>query len=241
MKFGQIENHIVFNKGTNSLKENYLKSGCHGSCYLIGNNLVYKEMPLEAMDPNRIRHFSFAESDYFSFPKMVVYNNQRSDENMVGYIMNYIEGIRIDKINKEEKIEDLINACEILEKEILRISRYEGIVLYDVSYDSMRYTKDKEIKLIDTDSYLFEPSEETSFNYKRSLRELSNNMMLLLAKGYPFKDNNLSENYEKCIFYGGVKPSNMLMEILDQIRKETKENITTIEEYKEAQKILKRY
>lgn len=240
MKFGQIENHIIVDD-IEQFRKNKLIQGTQGICYRFEKDKVFKELPKNVIEPFKLRHFTFVEDNHFSFPRTIVYYKERKDENMLGYVMKYIYGTVINKIDENENIENIINACENLEKRIYNLSKYEGIILGDVNYDSVRYTIDKEFCLLDVDSYLFEPSEEAYINYNRSIREIGNLMLLLYENGYLFKDEELNNDFRRCIYDGGVKPSVFLTKILIKLRNELKKDDYTIKEFREYQKILKRF
>ena len=154
--------------------------------------------------------------------------------------MDYMKGTISNKIDSNERIIDILNATRELEKQIYLLAKYEGIVLDDVVYDSLIYTDDKRFKMTDTDGFLFEPSEELKYNFQRSIIEISNNILDLFAYNYPFKDDKLNDDFINCICDGKIKPSVILLKILEKIEKETQDKIITLSDYKEGQKLLKK-
>ena len=240
MKFGQIENHVIVDD-KDTYRKNYIGNGTRGTCYRFEKDKVFKEIPQSIINPYLLKQFTFIEDKHSSFPRTIVYYKERKDENMQGYITDYMHGIMIKDIDENENMENIINACRNLEDRAAYLSKYEGIVLDDINPDCLRYTDDKIFNLLDVDSCLFEPSEEAYNNYKRSLMEIGNLMLLLYKTGFPFKDENLNNDFMKCIYNGKIRPSDFLIKILIKLRNELKKDDYTIKEFKESQKILKRY
>ena len=73
MKFGEVENHIIFNKIPERYTKNYIGNGTHGICYLLDKETVYKEISSKSVDPYSLKQFTFVDNDYFAFLPLCKY------------------------------------------------------------------------------------------------------------------------------------------------------------------------
>lgn len=232
MKAKNIE---IVNEIPKSYKEHFIGQGCSGRCYLIKeNNLVFKELYNDRLPIEEMNYFTYIDNDTFSFPRTMIYK----DGKIIGYLCKYIEGTSFDKLSGNEDIYDFLNATDKLEKEIKNLSE-EGIELFDIKYNHAIYTKDKEIKLIDTDLYYYK-LEEPYYLFRASLKEWGNFLMTYLQSDYPFQNDYLNELYLRLVFDGKVKPTHILDLMLQEMNKKTDYKIQTLGEFKEGQKLIKK-
>ena len=234
-------NSLIVNEVPSTFKHKLIGNGASGHCYLTKDGtIVYKELHNDLLDKFNMKEFTKLESDYISFPRTIVYQDKIDDDNIIGYLSNYVEGKTFDKISDSESIKSIITASDKLEKEIRKIS-FKGVLMEDVNNPSnVIFTKNKELKIIDTDLYEICLSEEPFCLYKANLREWGNFIMNALKSYYPYENSNLNDYFTRLIYYGKVKPSYVLNYMLNEMNKISKREITTLGEYKEGQKLIKK-
>ena len=235
MQFNAKRSLVVFDK-PNDFKKNYIGEGCNGICYLISNGKqVYKEMKHDQIDAYLLKQFTYFDSDVIAYPRRIVYKDQIDDKNIIGYIYDYVEGKRLDEIDDSENIHDIINASNDFE-EGLKKEAERGIFAYD---PNPIYTPDKKIKLVDTDA--FEMSyDEIYYIYKCSMQSWGDFMLHVLKMNYNFIYNNpkIHEYFMLLVRQGKMKPSKFIQCILDEIERQTNQNVQTVKDFKEGQELI---
>ena len=73
---------------------------------------------------------------------------------------------------------------------------------------------------------------------KQNIIEISNTFIPPVINETKFKDDRLGEYYFNSIFYGTMKPSFFLNEVLYAIEKEKKEKIETLGDMKSGLKLI---
>lgn len=230
----EIKNSIVFDNDVPlEYRAKLIGYGDCGKCYLLDNGLVYKEFFPEVLDllnKYSMKNFTCLDSELVAFPKTIVYKNEINDDNIMGYLYNYVDGDLLWDISDSESMNDIITASDKLEKEMVFLAK-NGVYLFDVNSGGVIYTKTKEIKLIDTDLYKYWDCEDPYDIYKSSIKEWGLFIMLFLNTGFPFDNEILNEHYQK-LLCGKIKPSYVIECILNELKKELNYDICSLGEYR---------
>ena len=205
--------------------------GTCGICYLTIDNMVYKEMFSTALDLYyNIKKLSKFDSEFISFPKTLIYNAQVSNENFLGYLMNYFNCIRIYDLDCKIDILKFIRHLALLEREVRYISA-EGVTFFDLNLDNILYSESDGIKLVDTDLYevgLYRKDVNTQEN----MIELSNAIMKFLFNSYflTFRNERLNHLYSDCGRIGKANLSDFLYEFIECINKNRNTDVKTLKQ-----------
>jgi hypothetical protein len=214
-----------------SFEKKKIGSGCNGVCYLTSDNQVFKRIDYPEIFEQNLRSLVGKRNPTYVFPKQLVSLNSI----IIGYIMDYVEGVRLDYLGNEISIQDYLNALRIAEYDIAAISSMH-IFSIDVSDDNILFSKDKRFKIIDTDYYR---KLKTSSNiYNSNLRNFSHASLSLLLNLYKdrFKNNNL-EYLRESLINGTARPSQFISTLLNYIQISDISN-SSVAELKDELKLL---
>ena len=233
------EKFIILNEIPDSFKSKFIGRGCSGECYLTSDGLVYKSFFNNAFDFNYIKMFTNIKNESVIFPSTICYKDSKEDKNIVGYLMEYVEGDLFKNINQNISVHLLINECDKAEKNIKKLSTNNRVIMEEINPANVIIKKDNTIKIIDTDFYSLDYSNEDYILYRNNIYEWGNMVLSILGDNYPFKSDRLNKLYERCVLSGEVKPSIVLYEIYDMLTKVTNEKIETLDEYKKNLRLIK--
>ena len=155
--------------------------------------------------------------------------------------MPYIEGKTLNSASQDINIETLLKLLDKTEKVLYDLSSHKAIMMDDLHPDNVILTPNNEFKFVDTDQYSFNPSEETRDIFNHNIYEWGNLILGIYADGYPFIDQSINDAFERCVFYGESRPSYIINKLYELIQKEYKKDITTIDEYNEGLKLVRKY
>lgn len=220
-------------------KYEYIDEGVSGKCYRTEDgSQVFKELINKGLDKQLMKHFTYIKSDSVAFPRTIIYKDELKDENIIGYLCDYVAGTSFDKLSDKTSIDDIINASDILEKELKRLAE-QGIQIYDMKEAHTFFTPNKRIVLTDTDLYSYSLEEPIDL-YKGNIKEWGLFTLLYFKTSYPYKSEKLNELFLRLVYNGKVKPSIILEHMLKEMRKASGSNIKTIGEFKEGQQLIKK-
>ncbi len=168
---------------SDELKVKYIDSGRNGSCYLTKDNQVFKSFNKPRLYINNIHDIVGINSSTYVFPKTLV----TLKSVIIGYIMEYIDGVEIRYLNKEIGLDEFIYALKIAEHDIALITKYK-IYSYDVCISNMLFSTDNRFKIIDTDFY--KKIRRKKGLHSHNLEEFSSYAL------YPILDVNYSKFYD---------------------------------------------
>ena len=240
----EIKRSMVFDNGVPSwYKAKLIGYGDCGNCYLLDNGLVYKEFFSDAlwniknmkdffsMGSNlSIRDFTYLDSDLVAFPRTIIYKNEINDDNIMGYLYNYVNGDLFWDIYSSININDLISASKKLEMEILELAK-KGVSLFDVNDGGVIYTKDKKLKLIDTDLFGYWNYDDPDKICESNIKEWGGYILRFLGNGRPFANEKLNDYYSY-IEDGKGNPSDLIGYTLNELNK-LDINVSSLGEYEE--------
>lgn len=211
-------------------KKKYLAKGSCAKCYVLENGNVFKKFnePLNISEIENFRQLLKYKNDSFLFPFDFVYD----DKNFYGYIT---ENALCKPLEKEISNSNLLNLSTHsikLESDIKRLSK-EKIILYDLNSKNVLYNGQKYI-VIDPDDYCIsqvygsEFIEERNFKYYRIMFTNLFVKKILVNKNTRFMLDKINE-YK----YSNMLVSEIIIKIKEEIDKEFKSDINTIDELKE--------
>ncbi len=235
----EIEKHIIVDTEPASFFKEYLDQGFTGMCYKTEDGKVYKQLHNDLIDVGLLRYLSHIKMDNFAFPETLVYQYERKKENILGYLMPFMEGPSIKDIDPNINMLDLIESIERAEMNIYELSKYGGVQMDDVNPSNVIFSPDKEIKFIDTDLYDYFPSEEEYEIFKLNIKEFGNLIMCLYADGFPFTNDRINEMWYKCVRNGRARPSIILYELYNELQNNF-DKVNTMGEFKKGIELLKR-
>ncbi len=209
-------NNKLYVNNLDLLKKEEISHGCNGICYKTQDNMVFKQI----YNPNEknLLELSKLYSPSFIFPSKLVYYQNR----LIGYIMEYVDGVTIKNIDLNIKTDDYIKQTDKIENEIAVLTNYR-VHLLDVGINNIMIDKNGNIKIIDTDFY----SIKSKLNNLYSLNLISYNYGVL----YPITDiskNNFKSvtlnKYSKLVLCGKMLPSDFIIELENFLNKENLEH-----------------
>lgn len=232
-------NKIVLDKRPSGLEEHELGRGAYGRCFLVSNNKVLKLYFTHERDiyPN-IEKMSLIESPNFVFPKDLIYLKEISESGFIGYNMDFVEGDHFDVIDENVKMNIFLSALLKLEREIRRLTIDYNLKMFDIAYDNAFWTPNNEIKIIDTDLYTFSTLQFDDIlvcNFSE-LNDLISDYIIRVNER-KFKSDKLRKHaYD---FYDGyLSASTYLFEILEEIRRELKEEVSDYKSFNKSIKLI---
>ena len=218
-----------------------LGDGANGNTYITSDGDVYKEFKGLYTYETELEKLSETISPSFVFPNMIVYLGRKSSDTIKGYRMDYISGTRFDELDPKTRISVLLEAAKKVEKDIILLAQYSGIVLYDVNRANVILQNDNTLKVVDTDLFMYMPSSELYENLKLSMKEWNEFLLYTLKGGtMVFKSGLLNLRHEIAVYNGKIRASDVIEDVLNEIRHTTHEDVSTLEEYYEGLKLIKR-
>ena len=100
-----MENTIEFTK---DLQKRVLGSGQNGTCYLTSDGQVFKRIYKPQIVEGNISSTVGLYNKTYVFPKKLV----TFESAIIGYIMDYVDGIELRYLNNEISLRDYINALK---------------------------------------------------------------------------------------------------------------------------------
>ena len=243
MAYYEKEVYEVLDHIPASYKKKSLGRGCHGECFLTEDGLAYKELDNGVKYPEDLRGLTTVTSEFFAFPKKIIYLGTRSDDTLQGYLCDYVEGIDFRQIPSDTSIIDIIRASEHFEKGMAEVTMHKGVVVDDLDNNGnvLYLPEKKEFKAIDTEQYECFSLEEYRTNMKKNLRQWARFILYgLHMTPYSFNNETLNLHLEMATYYGRFRPSIFLYDVLDEIRNEICDSVETLEDYEEGIKLIKR-
>ena len=229
---------IVLNNIPN-LNEHELGRGAYGRCFLAKDNTVLKLFYTNERDIyQNIERMSHLESPNFAFPKDLVYLKEISDSGFIGYYMDFIEGDHFDVLDGSINLDTFLTSLCKLESEIRRLTFDYGLKIFDIAYDNSFYSSDDDIKIIDTDLYTFSDlpyNQLLSHNFSEVSDLISE--YFIRANERRFKSDRLKD-YLYDFYDGLINPSAYLYEVIEEIRRESSEEIKDYNSFKNNIKLI---
>lgn len=222
-------------------KQQIIGAGEHGKCYKTSDGEVYKEFKGKYAYEKDLLMLSQIQSPYFAFPNKIIYLEEKLPENLKGYIMDYVDGSSFNNIDRKTKIDAIISAALDVEKNIFEISRYFYISLFDLHNNNVFFCPNNQFKIIDTDLYEYVPYKDVYGTLRENMKEWNEYLLYNLECMFEcFKSREINLHFEIAMHTGKYKASDILSEVVSEIRKETKEDVSTLEDYYEGIKLIKK-
>lgn len=220
------------------LTKDFIAEGQNGICYKY-NDQVFKKFKNKPMFLFFLKALSNINSNSLILPQEFIYLNEYNSKNILGYLMKYVDGSKLNNLPDLINIKELFNNIDLLEKEIKELTIEYGLLLKDVHIDNIIYTNNNEIKIIDNDNDVLNPNDEAYDNYRYNMKELG---LTLLPAFITNKNisNNISKLYDECIINAKAKPSIVLNESILELEKFTGNNINTLHDYNESMKLIRK-
>lgn len=237
-----MEKYLYFESIPQEYKNIYLGSGCSGDCYKIeGENLVYKEFRGNPPCFSNYEILLGYHSNIFVFPESLIFlKTNNLFYSLYGYIMKYIDGIDLSKLPLDTDINNLIKQLQLLEIEIREIS-FKRLNMCDISTLNMIYSEDKEIKVIDTDLYDLCLNDTIENLYDNMLYYSSALICLFRGADYVSKKIiSLNKEYNSCICEGRFLFSKYLIDLIDYLQNQSKKDINTYGDVKDAIELVRK-
>ncbi len=230
----------IIKNNIEDLKYKYLGSGKFGSCYLTKNNFVFKEFtsPCNKKIEETLFYECNINNKSFMFPIELIYKNDKSYTNLIGYLKKYSDGIFISDIDSFEKIDNVLRSIIIFEKDIKEISK-DKIRIFDLKNENVLYSKNNLLEVIDTDFY----KVDNCLNYrdivKCNMMELEYLISINLIKINPYNFNSKKLfNFYEITSDGNMLVSDYLYEIIKEINNNLDYEINTCDDFDEGIKLL---
>ncbi|MBQ1496224.1 MAG: hypothetical protein IIZ40_02590 [Bacilli bacterium] len=204
----------------------YIGKGKTAYCFLMRDNkvlkLFYKSIETKNMFDyfrNPINHFYELEkinNDTYIAPLELLIK----DNELIGYIYDYIDGKTLKRVGLNFKIEELIEAYDRLEEDTRKISESK-FALYD--------THDKNIifnggfKVIDLDKGIFVDDEVENI-YKYNMSEINQTIIHSIFnesrnKMLEFRNQKLRKEYLETVYSDPLKMKDLLKDISNTYNK----------------------
>ena len=221
-----------------SLTRLNIGEGQVGTCYKV-NNKVFKKFKSIPRFPGLIMQLSNLHSKSFSFPEEFVYLNEHDIKYLQGYLMKYVDGVKVTNISELTKMKELCHSLDSLEKEIRTLTEEENLLVKDLHPDNVLYTDDGKFKVIDTDFCVTYPDDPV-YMYRENMKELGNCMLPAFMGDSNIDNSKVKYLYDLCVLDAKAKPSIVLNEAIEEIQKETKEEVISLHDFKEGMKLIRK-
>ena len=208
-----------------------LGSGCNSTCYLTTDNHVFKRFNNPKVFENNLKSICGLHIPTYVFPQSVV----TLESTIIGYIMEYVEGVKVQFLNKQISLEEYLNALRIAEQDTLVLSNLR-IHSFDLKSENVLYTPAGKMKVIDTDFY-YKPKKRKGI-YQDNIGDLTFGTIEPLFDMYAarFKSGHL-ENKRGDLIDGKITLSRYLELLLKYMNISSTKNIT-VEEMSNEIKLL---
>ena len=208
-----------------------LGSGCNSTCYLTTDNHVFKRFNNPKVFENNLKSICGLHIPTYVFPQSIV----TLESTIIGYIMEYVEGVKVQFLNKQISLEEYLNALRMAEQDTLILSNL-SIHSFDLKSENVLYTPDGKMKVIDTDFY-YKPKKRKGI-YQDNIGALTFGTIEPLFDMYAarFKNGHL-ENKRGDLIDGKITLSRYLELLLKYMKITNTKNIT-IEEMSNEIKLL---
>ncbi len=234
-------NFEVLQKIPDSYRKSFIADGANGICYRTSYGDVYKEFISGITENNDLEMLTSIDNPYFAFPRILVYLKEKTHAGLTGYRMDYVEGVRFCEIDPNIPIKVLIKASRNIERGILDFTRQYSILIYDLNRDNVLFQDNNEFKIVDTDLYEYYPSEGLYYNLKYNMKQWNEYMLYNLGCALDtFYSNELNLHLEIAINNGKICASNLIKEIIAEVKKQTNGDIKTLNDYNEGIKLIRK-
>ncbi|NLC48529.1 MAG: hypothetical protein GX758_04135 [Tenericutes bacterium] len=230
---------IILDKVPNDYYYKLLGTGCSGNCFLMKNKLeVFKEFRAQINYLRQLEELSTYKSNIFLFPKKFVFLNTDEDKNFLGYIRNAAKGIEFDSIDESSNFNIILSSMLELEKEMQNLT-HQGMLMDDLNQDNLFYEEKNGFNVIDTDFYETTYNDDFKHQYKENLKELSATIIHCLIRYGQFESKELNDAVIKCGAYGNIRPSSLVYEFKEYIRKKTSSEVKTLGDFNKGIELIK--
>lgn len=157
-----------------------LGGGACATVYKYSDELavkVFKKQGMELHDEESFSKIIGIENKTCVFPKCRI----EIDGTFQGYAMQYIDGSMLDHVVKEIDLKTLTEAIRKAERDLKLLSA-DKIMFNDVNQGGLMWTKDGEIKVIDTDFFLKNEDIAEEKTYSHNLEHF--NTMIEMETGF---------------------------------------------------------
>ncbi len=215
--------------------------GAFGTCYLTKDGKVIKIFHRNHVRfENDIKKLSTLNNGSYVFPQELLYYPIVESGYLIGYIMEYVKGNELYNLFPSTDMNKLLAAICILEKDTDRLSE-EHIQIKDMKGGNTLYTYDNRIKVIDTDLYGFIANANYNNIQNGNMQEIAYLISTAVIKRNErqFKSTRLLNLYNDS-YYGKVNPSCFLFEIMEEIRRVSKEEVETYQDFYRGMRLIMR-
>lgn len=208
-------------------KKQFLGEGFMAKCYTLENGNVLKlfNNPMNVSEIDRFKYFLKYSNDTILFPFEFIY-----DENtFYGYITKRALGQTLGQTFSNSNLLNLSTNSYKFERDIDFVSN-GGIILYDLHEDNVLYDGNK-YTVIDPDEY----EKNDGFLYTKESNQAIHRFLindLFYINLVKFKTSKMLLEKITKYKYLSIKPSQMIVQIKEDIEKYYKEDITTLDDIK---------
>ena len=236
-----MANFEVLDEIPQTYRKQFIGDGANGVCFKTEDGDVFKEFIYTPTNQGNIEILSSLQSSFFTFPKTLVYVGEKNKDTLVGYKMDYVDGVPFDELNPNTRVEEVLESIKNIERAILELTRHHSILLFDLHNDNVLFQRDNQIKVLDTDMYEYSPSSETYENSKYNMRVWNEFMLYNFGCQFDaFYSELLNLRFEIALTNGKLKSSDILEEVICEMRKISHSEITSLDDYNEGLKLIKR-
>lgn len=206
-------------------KKEFLGKGGIAKCYTLedGNVLKLFNHPRRVCEIERFKYFLEYANDSFLFPFEFIYDSEK----IYGYITEKAPGVTLKQAFPTSNLLEMSKHSYKLEKDINFVSR-GGILLYDMHDENVLYDGNK-YSVIDPDENGRSSDLGSVFDSNHFIHRIliSNLFLENLSK---IKRTKVIKDKVTKYKYMSMKPSEMIVQVKDDMEKYYKENVDTIED-----------
>lgn len=238
------EKHIIIHGDIpRRFKSSRLVDRPNGKVYVTFDGDIFKQMTLPEDRYEDFVSVAKLQSPNVAFPKETVYRDERRWDTLQGYITDRVYGNKLANLDPRTKIRHLIAAIAEFEKEVIRLSKEEGLLFNNLSRNNLFFLPTTwSLKAVHADQYRFNTSEEHPIVAQMNIRQLSITVLYLLVDMGKnlFKDEKLFMYFDQAVTNGKRMPSEVLTEILNAIEKEYGEELLTVDDFQKGLSLIQR-
>lgn len=236
-----MANFEVLQRIPDSYRKSYVSEGANAICYRTSNGYVYKEFINGISENNDLEMLSKIHNPYFAFPRRLIYLKEKTLAGLVGYIMDYVDGILFYEIDPKTPIEVLIKASKNIEKAILEFTRKYSILIYDLNNGNVLFQNNNEFRIVDTDLYEYSPSNGLYYNLKYNMKQWNEYMLYNFGFSFnTFYSDVLNLRFEIAMNNGKISASSLIKEVVFEIERKLNASVKTLDDYNQGIKLIRK-
>ncbi|MCI7083283.1 MAG: hypothetical protein MR938_01040 [Tenericutes bacterium] len=234
---------IILDKIPEEYMVKSLGKGASAECFLTSEGHAFKKFnSTKDIDSfyNIFASKEYYKSDIFVFPHTFVFLGKEEPVNFVGYLMKYIDGVKLQDLESNILIRDLMSAIRQIEIEMKRLT-LQGLMFNDLNSRNILFQTIHTPRVVDTDLYEGTYNDMFGDMFKENIKELAETIICSVVGYDELESEKMNRYIYQCGCYGMMLPSLLMSELLDYAESTLGIKIETYGDYKNSMKLLRKH